>query len=383
MVPILLLDCSEALQTRLYKQGFDVESGTSGFCTGVRKLPSQVYEKSVVVFNPENIDLGFLTRQYAMDVGKMTDTSPQFSLDSLKKHMAAGATVLVFVNHLSDELSVQQWIYHWIPYMPAIRFTHDKRVVNNKFEMYPQSKAEYLAPVVTLSDLSLPVLQMLLVSQEAERDFFPLFWNLQDGLLGVMLPCGKGKLIVLPKFQSNDDVIETFLLRVVPELYEGKQRYRLADVFISPDEVTAQNAVDEFAGAEVELRKRHADARVALTTTTRVKVNVLKADATAKQIEIYYDCALRQDDVALYYLYKIVEAVENKFGGEAAGIEAVGQKTAWKAVKKLANETYRDARHAPKPTDVITKWTNAEIAECFENVQKIVFSYFDTLFPSS
>ena len=52
-------------------------------------------------------------------------------------------------------------------------------------------------------------------------------------------------------------------------------------------------------------------------------------------------------------------------------------------MKKLANESYRDARHAPKPGDVIKKWTDAEITECFKNIEVIVTAYFNTLFTKT
>jgi hypothetical protein len=59
----------------------------------------------------------------------------------------------------------------------------------------------------------------------------------------------------------------------------------------------------------------------------------------------------------------------------------VGEQTAWKAVKRLANESYRDARHAPKPGDVVKKWTNAELKQCFEDTKNVIVAYFSTLFP--
>ena len=58
MVRILLLDCSESPKNKLESQWFNVESGTLGFCTGVRKLPSQVYEKDVFIYNPESCSEG-------------------------------------------------------------------------------------------------------------------------------------------------------------------------------------------------------------------------------------------------------------------------------------------------------------------------------------
>lgn len=50
-------------------------------------------------------------------------------------------------------------------------------------------------------------------------------------------------------------------------------------------------------------------------------------------------------------------------------------------MKRLANESYRDARHAPKPTDIIKQWSEAEIEKCFEDTEKVVMGYFATLFP--
>jgi hypothetical protein len=45
---LLLLDCPEALKEKLLREGFDVEAGTVGMCTGARRLPSQVYEKDII-----------------------------------------------------------------------------------------------------------------------------------------------------------------------------------------------------------------------------------------------------------------------------------------------------------------------------------------------
>ena len=55
MLRILLLDCSDSLELRLKTQGFDIEVGTVGFATGVRHLPSQVYEQNVFFYNPTQV----------------------------------------------------------------------------------------------------------------------------------------------------------------------------------------------------------------------------------------------------------------------------------------------------------------------------------------
>jgi hypothetical protein len=209
---------------------------------------------------------------------------------------------------------------------------------------------------------------------------FYVFGNRQWDCLGITINRGRGRLIVIPKFQSNEDVADTFLHRVIPQIYEGTTKNGLIDVFSSPAETAARDAVEKLLAIQQQVREDLEVGRVGLASANRLKVNTIENDETAKQIQIYYDHALSQGDAALYFLYKIIESIENKFGGESVGIAAVGEQTAWKAVKRLANESYRDARHAPKPGDVVKKWTNAELNQCFEDTKKIVVAYFATLF---
>ncbi|HLV97007.1 MAG TPA: hypothetical protein VKS44_17575 [Candidatus Acidoferrales bacterium] len=155
MIRILLLDCSRHLESRLKDQGFDVESGTAGFCTGVRRLPSQVYEKDIVVYNPIEISLdgGIIYEQM------IEDETPEYSLEYLTATIDRGATVVVFLNRLSGNLEAQRIPYRWIPYMPPLDFTSDKLVHANPFESYPDSEWKLLSPIVSIRDLALPVLQ--------------------------------------------------------------------------------------------------------------------------------------------------------------------------------------------------------------------------------
>jgi hypothetical protein len=213
-----------------------------------------------------------------------------------------------------------------------------------------------------------------------DQDAFNLFWNGHGDCLGVIIFHGKGALIVLPKFKSNEDTIDTFLHRVAPKIYGTETRDSLTDLFKSPAESAARQELNRLVEVEEKVRQAQETARVELATATRQKSKALTEDDTAKTIQVYFDHALKQNDAALYYLYKIIEAIENKFGGEAVGINAVGEREAWKAVKRLANESYRDARHAPKPGDVIKKWSEAELNQCFEDTRRVIFAYFATLF---
>jgi hypothetical protein len=60
----------------------------------------------------------------------------------------------------------------------------------------------------------------------------------------------------------------------------------------------------------------------------------------------------------------------------------LGCGTEWRHVKRSANQSYADIRHAPKPGDVIKQWTNEDIKKCFEDTDKVILSYFGTLFRS-
>jgi hypothetical protein len=384
MLRILLLDCSASLEQKLKSQGFDVESGTVGLCTGIRRLPSQVYEKDVFVYNPSSIaTTASKDSQFVITDSEVTDATPQYSLKHLQSRIEAGATFLVFVNKLSGVSPVQAMLYKWIPFMPSLESTNDNVVTANSFSGYPDSEWKLLSPVVTKGDVALPVLQTVQPpkAQDFPRDVYWLFWNGNGDPLGVLILRGRGRLIVLPRFQSNDSVIETFLHRVVPKIYEMKARTGLDEVFTSPAERASEAELKELHDIGEKIRKREEVARVQLATAAREKSNAIHADPTAKQVMTYYTEARRQPEMALFFLYKIIESIEHKFGGEKEGIAAVGAGAEWKSVKRLANESYRDARHAPKPADVIKPWSETEIRKCFEDTEKVVMAYFATLFP--
>jgi hypothetical protein len=101
MIRILLLDCSETLESKLKAQGFDVESGTVGYCTGVRKLPSQVYEKEIFIYDPSVND-----RRLFIDT-EIKDLSPQYGFEYIKPRIQSGATFVVFLNRISDNLALE------------------------------------------------------------------------------------------------------------------------------------------------------------------------------------------------------------------------------------------------------------------------------------
>ena len=170
---ILLLDCSSALAQKLKRQGFDVNSGTIGFCTGTRHLPCQVYEREIIIYNPSSFarkENGYIT---ASDI---QDVTPEYSLTPLSNHIFfRGATLLVFINRVADDLARQNEAYSWIPFMPGIQFTKDHQTIAAEI---PRDY-HFLAPVVVQNDLKIPVLQKINLPELSKRIYLeavvPLF----------------------------------------------------------------------------------------------------------------------------------------------------------------------------------------------------------------
>lgn len=381
MIRILLLDCSSALTERLKAQGFDVESGTVGFSTGTRYLPSQIYEHNVLIYNPPSV---LKQNDTYIDEHLIADCSPEFSLKPLRDHILNGATLLIFVNRVASEQKSQNAAYGWIPFMPSLSFTRDKVIESNSFQTSPAYDHKYLAPVLNVAELETPVRQKIgeLEVRGISGYCFGLFWNAHLETLGEFIRLGGGHLIILPRFKSNAEMIETFLHRVVPKIYDLETRISLVDKYVSPAEHKAHDEIERIEAIIARSTELSSRAKTDLASARREKAIIIKEDAIAKQILNYYDTALKQEDVALFYLYKIVELIENKYGGEAVAIKSLGFATDWKSVKRTANVSYGDIRHAPKPSDVIVKWSNADIKKCFEATEKITFAYFATLFPS-
>jgi hypothetical protein len=102
----------------------------------------------------------------------------------------------------------------------------------------------------------------------------------------------------------------------------------------------------------------------------------LVEDETLRRCYDYLQAARRkQDESALHELYKAVEAVEHRLGGESKAIEALKVEMEIKFVKRVANEGVKDARHAPKPDDLVQRVTGVEIGKATECTYTIVRAY--------
>jgi hypothetical protein len=75
-----------------------------------------------------------------------------------------------------------------------------------------------------------------------------------------------------------------------------------------------------------------------------------------------------------------LEALEKKYGQEKEAKRKLGCNREWNLIGTVANASYADIRHAPKPGEKIKEWTQDEIDNCFKAAEKIIHAYLTTLF---
>ncbi len=373
---ILLLDCSKKLLGKLKAEGFNVSSGTIGFASGARQLPHQLYESQVIIYNPK----AFARRPDGdyMNSYFIKDETSQFSLQTLSAHMDRGATLLVFANNIADDIDALNQAYNWIGFMPVMQETHDQQIYLRT------GTAAYatLNPILILDEVKNPVLIKLESTTLSRYPHEPIFTNGNRETLGAFVFWGRsgGKLIILPEFKDNDSVIEEFLNRILPLFHPDETKKDVVSDFNSPQEIETQEALGGAIEEAKRTEVRVIEIRKVVEQERRKKIQVIKAEETAALILKYYNLALQQEEVSLFYLYKVTEALQKKFGGETKAKELLGNRKEWNLIGTLANATYADIRHAPKPGEKIKEYSQKEIKECFEAAKKIVHSYFKTLF---
>lgn len=366
---ILLLDCSKKLLTRLKRQGFDVEPGSLGYATGVKKLSRPIYEYNVFIYNPISFSDGIVT-QFGLNA---EDKSPEYNFYEITRCVNRGATILTFTNKITDNLRHLNEAYSWIPEIPSIDTSRDYKVSSG----YIGHK--WVKPIVLPNEVKAPTTTKLNLNFSNKVYYHEdIFLNNNQETLGVFYLLGDGQVIILPTYQSNEDIISIFLNRSIPKIYDNNPS-DLTALFKSPDQIKLeeQTKINEEAIQTLESEREKLNEE--LTATIRIKEKTILEDETSKLLTNYYKLATDQEDSAIFYLYKIIDALKQKMGEkEAKNILKCNQE--FNLIGTLANRTYADARHAPRPGEKIQELTTPEIEACFAAAIKIINSYFEYLF---
>jgi hypothetical protein len=199
-------------------------------------------------------------------------------------------------------------------------------------------------------------------------------------MVGCVIQYNRGLIFVLPQYKNNEYIINLFLNRILPKIYQLETKSNLISQFVTPKQLHCQKKFEE-ANKQIKIFEENIEKiRADFNEAIREKENILKNDETSALIINYYNLALQQEEVALFYLYKVVEAIEKNYKSEKIAKSKLGHNTEWNLIGKTANASYGDIRHAPKPGEVIREISQEDLHSCYDAAVKIIFAYFKTLF---
>jgi hypothetical protein len=380
---ILLLDCTEDLARRVKAQGHDVCVGTSGYCTGHKSIPRQIYETDLVIFEPRVI----FQRRFATRIPRNETAEIDFSYEALMSRVSEGGHWLVFLNRLSDDLPSHQWLYSWLPMKPQVAFTLDQKLkrLRNPSSPFMEKFLPFVdspRAVDIVSPTRLKIAGWDLRFNESIGFFSHLVANNRDDALGGVFNLGYGTVTVFPKCQSNDDAAMFFLDYVWPKIEPSASRGGLVEEFKSPSEEAHAAEIQIALTVFEDVGRQYHEAQQKMSEARQLKQAKIAADETAQLILGYYRDAQEDQRDAHHHLYKVREGIANKYpddtAAKAALVDCNGE---WNLLGHLTNAPARDARHAPIPGEPLQPLTAADIQKLFEAAKKMILAYFKTLFP--
>jgi hypothetical protein len=382
---ILLLDCSEDLANKLRALGHEVHVGTSGYCArNPRKLDCQVYETDLVIYNPSIPTTKSV--KYGLKIYPQDDSPDiDFRYETITKHVGDGGHWLVFANPIGDDANAQNRLYSWLPMKLGFSFTKDQKL---KGPSDPNTWMDKFYPLIRSSRavrVNLPVRLKVaaadLTFAGGSGSFHSLVENLRNEPLAGVFSLFMGTMTVMPSCENNDDAAMFFIDRVWPQLKPSASRGGLVEEFRSrsEEELGAEDAklYGEFSGLEA---RYHANQKF-LGEASKTKRATIANDETARRVIGYYTEAEQDEKDAPKHLYKVRDAIKNRFGSEKDALTIlVNCDMEWEIIGLMTNGPDRDERHAPKLGNTVKPLTPDELKTCFAAAKKLIFAYLQTLF---
>lgn len=386
MIKILLLDCDESLVKRLAKKGFEVSSGTMGFCDGKRSIPVALYEQDIIFYNPNNIDFALKAEKAESDNNKglfyvkgvVNETSEVVVGEDIRDFLKRSGVIVAFFNELSqNDIRTEYAVQSWIPNVPYPFPTND-RVINKTLDIENKTaKAFYYL----FKDFT-PKLPVKRKSVYHSEYIYPDFFlkNQRRDILASSYEVDNGLVIVLPEFKSNDDIIVHFMDYIYPALYEIKpnlpdflELHKTSKIQLLTDERGIKKK--QLEGIEKAIISKNSQI---VEEYNRIEDKIRK-DAIAVSLLGYLDDILDNKLNAWYPAYKITEKVFDYFGSEAEAKKALRLNEEINFIRRIANETHRDTRHAPKPGEIVNPPKKVDIDQIINFSRNIVKKYIDKL----
>jgi len=373
MIKILLLDCDESLAKKLKSKGFEVNVGTMGFNDGKRNIPVALYEQDIIFYNPKNIDFAIkapkVESENEKDKGRFyvkgitNETSEVIVGEDIYDFLGASGVIVTFFNNLTNgDLKTE----YAIP-------TSDRDLINTVNCDDEEEKAFYYLfkdfipklptkrKQIYHSDYIYPDRYL----QNKRRDNLASSYKTNDGLV-----------VVLPEFPNNNEVMLHFMDYVYPALYEVKPN--LPD-FLELHKIEKIKSLIESRKTSQDLLEKTEKEIISTNSKITAEYNrieeVIKNDPTAVSILGYLDDILDNKLNAWFSAYKITEKISDLYGGDIEAKKALGINEEFNFIRRIANETHRDTRHAPKPGEIVNPPKKEDIEKIIGFSKNIVKAY--------
>ena len=213
-------------------------------------------------------------------------------------------------------------------------------------------------------------------------NFYPdrFLRNLRDDIIASSYKTDDGLVVVLPTFENNNEVIIHFMDYVYPAIYEVKPNL--------PDYLELAK-IPTIKSLEDSLLEKHKQSgsieKEIISLNTKIRdentrlEELIRKDPTSVALLGYIDDILENRLNSWFPAYKITEKVFSFFGSEAEAKKALGLNQELNFIRKIANETHRDTRHAPKPGEVINPPKKEDVDKIIEFSRFIVKAYIINL----
>ena len=392
MIKILLLDCSPEIEIKLKSKGFDVTSGTTGITSGIRNIPVAFYEQNIIIFDPRPSK--YLTQSSVntrnngtLSILGIIDGTPEVQNKDIKDFLKNGGIILSFANPLDVEANPpsahkELAVFSWIPSFPVLVQTKDREIVKSTNLINVERDIAFLS-IFRDFQVKIPVLRRLKNCDDAiyPRD---LLLNARGDAISsyydVDYRLENGRVIVLPQFDSNDDVIEHFVNYVYPQLFE-----------ISPDlpkELKIKQS-QRLEKLQEQLEKAESFEKKVVLDLQRLRSEIVEenlrieklmdGDQTARLIIGYLEDITESRQASWGLSYKIVQRLYHEFDTDKRAKEILNAAEEINFIKRITNDSERDTRHPPRLNDTINPPSEEELARIINDSKSLVEKYINYL----
>lgn len=386
MIKILLLDCDESLAKKLTNKGFKVSTGTMGFSDGKRNIPVALYEQNIIFYNPTNIEFALKAEKAKSEKdqgrlhikGIINETSEVIVGEDITDFLKRSGVIVTFFNALSkDDIKTEYAVQSWIPNVPFSFPTKDRDLINTVNSDDEQEKAFYYL----FKDFS-PKLPTKRKSIYHSDYIYPDYFleNQRRDIIASSYKTDDGLVVVLPEFEDNNKVMLHFMDYVYLALYEIKPN--LPDFLELQKTSKIKTLTDKRLVKQKlleETKKEIININTQITEEYNRVENIVKKDPLAASLLGYLEDILDNKLNSWFSAYKITEKVFDYFGNEAEAKKALGLSKEINFIRRIANETHRDTRHAPKPGEVINPPKKEDVDKIVVFSRNIVKASIDKL----